>query len=327
MIELMLDASDAREASIVLIAPHPDDESIAMGGLIQIALSRGAHVTVVLLTDGDNNPWPQRALERRLWIGSRARASWGRRRREEVGNALRILGVPDSSVRHLGLPDLGVTGCLESDLDATVEKLCDVFRDVAPTVVVSPSLSDTHPDHSAAHVMCRLALATCGSKAQWLSYTVHGTTDASASECALDSRTRELKRRAVGAYHTQLVLSRKRIMAYADRPERFVVEQAVPRANVSTPVQLPWRISRLSATLTSVILIANNRVWQLAIEAATSAEETDGFPRCARDSAGQLSIRFPEQFLVSSPAFAKLASRLASPWIYDRWGWTRIDGQ
>ncbi|MDN5925258.1 MAG: PIG-L family deacetylase, partial [Xanthomonadales bacterium] len=40
----------------MVIAPHPDDESLATGGLLQQALAGTAAVKVVLVTDGDNNP-------------------------------------------------------------------------------------------------------------------------------------------------------------------------------------------------------------------------------------------------------------------------------
>jgi hypothetical protein len=53
---------------LLVFAPHPDDETIATGELIQLARASGAVVHVVFATDGDNNPWPQRWCERRLHI-------------------------------------------------------------------------------------------------------------------------------------------------------------------------------------------------------------------------------------------------------------------
>ena len=314
----------ASGASVVVMAPHPDDESIAAGGLIQVALALGARVTVVLLTDGDNNPWPQRVIERRVWIGLRDRERWGQRRRDEARAALAILGIPDSSIRHLGWPDLGLTHCLMTDAAATVSMLRDVFLDAAPTVVILPTLSDRHPDHSAAHVMCCLALSASGSIAQLLSYTIHGTTSAPAIECGIDVHRREQKKRAVGAYHTQLVLSHKRIMAHAERPERFVIDAAIRDGVTSSLERLPWRISRLSAALADVVVVGGNGAWCVAIAAADSVTRDGASPRCVRDNNGQLHLRMPEQLRISSPAFAKLRCRLSSPWIYDRWGWTRL---
>src|SRR3954471_2440470 len=80
---------------VLVIAPHPDDESIGAGGLLQVARAAGAALRVIVLTDGDNNPWPQRWSEKRWHIGNAERARWGARRREEARAALRILGVAE----------------------------------------------------------------------------------------------------------------------------------------------------------------------------------------------------------------------------------------
>ena len=75
--QLQLGASDR----VLVLAPHPDDESIACGGLLLAARAVGAARCVVVVTDGDNNPWPQRWIEKRWRIDARARARWGARRR------------------------------------------------------------------------------------------------------------------------------------------------------------------------------------------------------------------------------------------------------
>jgi len=41
---------------MLVVSPHPDDESLAVGGLIQAVLAAGGAVDVLLLTDGDDNP-------------------------------------------------------------------------------------------------------------------------------------------------------------------------------------------------------------------------------------------------------------------------------
>ena len=78
---------------LLVFAPHPDDETLATGELIQVARAAGAAVRVVFATDGDNNPWPQRWCERRWHIGPAERERWGRRRRGEAEAALARLGV------------------------------------------------------------------------------------------------------------------------------------------------------------------------------------------------------------------------------------------
>jgi LmbE family N-acetylglucosaminyl deacetylase len=49
----------------MLIAAHPDDESLACSIVLQQAVGAGAAVRVIYATDGENNPWPQRAMERK----------------------------------------------------------------------------------------------------------------------------------------------------------------------------------------------------------------------------------------------------------------------
>src|SRR5262245_9081213 len=86
---------------VLVLAPHPDDETLATGGLLQRAIGVGGAVRVVFVTDGENNPWPQRALERRWSIGTGGRARWGARRRAETLAALGRLRVPPSSAVFL----------------------------------------------------------------------------------------------------------------------------------------------------------------------------------------------------------------------------------
>ena len=59
------------QTRLLVVAPHPDDETIATGLLIQQVKEAGGEVQILLLTAGDNNPWPQRWLERRVLEDSR----------------------------------------------------------------------------------------------------------------------------------------------------------------------------------------------------------------------------------------------------------------
>src|SRR5207248_11264209 len=87
----------SRETRLMLIAPHPDDEVLSCGIILQRAVRAGAAIRILYLTDGENNPWPQRALERKWRLASRDRKRWGRLRRIEARAALRALGVGRSS--------------------------------------------------------------------------------------------------------------------------------------------------------------------------------------------------------------------------------------
>src|ERR1035437_4372289 len=72
------------QSRLLLIAPHPDDESLACGTTLQAAVRAGAAVRVIYVTDGDNNPWPQRFMERKWRIRQADRLRWGQLRRREA---------------------------------------------------------------------------------------------------------------------------------------------------------------------------------------------------------------------------------------------------
>src|SRR5438093_10493674 len=98
--------SDSR---LMMFAPHPDDESLACSILLQRAVRAGATVRVVYVTDGDDNPWPQRLLERKWRLNAADRRRWRRLRRTEALAALRVLRVNGSAARCLPLPDQKLT--------------------------------------------------------------------------------------------------------------------------------------------------------------------------------------------------------------------------
>src|SRR5262249_25752844 len=113
---------------VMVFAPHPDDETLATGGLLQQVIAIGGEIRVVFATDGDNNPWPQRVSERRWQISLADRLRWGERRRAEALSALAHLGVPASSARFLGYPDQGLTSLL---LSGDPEPLVTLAEEIA----------------------------------------------------------------------------------------------------------------------------------------------------------------------------------------------------
>ena len=142
----------------MLIAAHPDDESLACSIVLQQAVGAGAAVRVIYATDGENNPWPQRAMERKWHLDEADRERWEKLRRAEALTALDILGVGGSSASFLGLADQKLTELLMSGYLDTLKRLAAIVADWAPTDLLVPSISDTHPDHNALAVMFRLVL-------------------------------------------------------------------------------------------------------------------------------------------------------------------------
>src|SRR5690606_18281549 len=108
---------------LLILAVHPDDETLGCGGLIQQAIAAGASVHVAFITNGDNNPWPQRYVENTWKISSMDRKRWGHRRQAEALDALAVLGVKKSNAIFLGLPDQGMTSLLETGADEVITLL------------------------------------------------------------------------------------------------------------------------------------------------------------------------------------------------------------
>jgi LmbE family N-acetylglucosaminyl deacetylase len=90
---------------IVIIAPHPDDEVLACGGLIQQALALGDSVWVVYVTCGDGS-WPSAwRVTGNLFPGPKDYLELGRARIEEAKAGAKILGLDTTHLIFLGFPD------------------------------------------------------------------------------------------------------------------------------------------------------------------------------------------------------------------------------
>jgi Uncharacterized proteins, LmbE homologs len=220
----------------MMFAAHPDDESLACSIVLQQAVRAGAAIRIVYATDGDDNPWPQRVLERKWRLNASDRKRWGRLRRAEALAALHVLGVNASATCFLALPDQKLTTLLMHDCRSVLKRFADILTDWAPTDVLIPSIFDTHPDHSALAVMIRLVLNEPFSQgplvSRW-SYAVHGRSPAffdraqTIRQSEIETAT---KLRAIRCHETQLKLSRKRFLRYAERPERVVKLKACDEA-------------------------------------------------------------------------------------------------
>lgn len=298
---------------LLVVSPHPDDESIATGELIQQVRQFGGEVRILLLTNGDNNPWPQRWVERRLWIGTAERQRWGARRRTEVTEALAQLGVDPASLHAFGWPDMGVTDQLRDNHVAAVASFAAALDDFQPNLVAIPALGDRHPDHSAAHVLARLALASWGGPApDVLAYLVHGRESRVTGRVKLDSSVglHANKLAALACHRSQMALSGKRMRRLADRAERYLQVRATDAR--MAPV-LPWTPSPALHPWLHLMLADASGVRSWPWREAPVAMDGQGRP--VLHALGDSS---------AGPRFVKLYVNLASPWIFDRWGWCEL---
>lgn len=113
-----------RGERLLVLAPHPDDEVIACGGLLAHHILEQRKVLVVVATDG-------------------ARAGTAAERQEESQRALQLLG--GAEVRFLGHPDRE----LSSKTGELVSQLAAILREWEPDLIAVPSPIEIHPDHLA----------------------------------------------------------------------------------------------------------------------------------------------------------------------------------
>jgi len=182
-----------RPDRLVVAVAHPDDETLAVSGLITWAARAGIDCHVVVATDGEaSHPGSPTHTPEAL----RAR------RQRELTEAVGHLN-PGAVVDRLGLPD----GELSTMSDPLAEALVDV---VGPdTLVVSTWRNDGHPDHEAVAVVASEIARSVGARHLeapiWLWHwgDDHDVPWGSVVRLELDEGQRECRERALAAYSSQ----------------------------------------------------------------------------------------------------------------------------
>jgi LmbE family N-acetylglucosaminyl deacetylase len=142
----MEDREAAASLRLVLLAAHPDDETIGAS----LLLARFPQTQVVYLTDGAPR-------DRRFWSPNAkgSREDYAETRRREARNALAVAGVLPRQIVWLGAVD--------QDAIFQAPRLTDMFAEVLrkhqPEIVVTHSYEGGHPDHDAAALIARMALS------------------------------------------------------------------------------------------------------------------------------------------------------------------------
>jgi LmbE family N-acetylglucosaminyl deacetylase len=337
---------------VMMFAPHPDDESLAAGIFLQRAAAAGAAIRIVYATDGEKNCWPQRVLERKVRIRARDRSRWGERRRGEAFEALRTLNIASPDLEFLALPDQGITNLLLDRCRETIRLLAGAVTNWQPTHLLIPSTSDTHSDHSALGVLIRLALDNF---LPWhhgilpVHYLVHGGSESFArAACDLwqSAIERKTKRRAIVCHISQMALSRRRFLAYAKRPERFVFGEenlalgdgpirSVRRDTRELCLQVAFALKPLRAEETSLYLVGQDafggvRTLRTTLPGRSTAIDLIDCTNGAftgvghyRGDAFHAEISLPlSGFASSHSVYVKLDRR---GWFFDEAGWLKIN--
>jgi len=173
---------------VLILAPHPDDESIGAAGVLQEAVKAGACVKVVCYTNGDANELSFILYEKRITFFKKTFLYMGEVRRKETLVAMQYLGIDPAQVIFLGYPDHGTMAILTRYWGKTkpyrsifarvtqvsypdaltyhapyvgesvLEDLKKVLLDFRPTKIFVSNPVDTNRDHRSLYVFLRVAL-------------------------------------------------------------------------------------------------------------------------------------------------------------------------
>ena len=182
--ELSLSSSDR----VLILAPHPDDEVLGCGGIIQKAVELKLPGRVVFLTYGDSNELAFILYRGHPVLMPKAVEAMGEIRHREALAAGKILGLRPDQLTFLGYPDLGtfpiwcshwrdqpayrsvltrVTAVPYRDAfrpgaaykgEEILRDLETILSEFQPTKVFVTHASDAHPDHRAWYLFARVAL-------------------------------------------------------------------------------------------------------------------------------------------------------------------------
>jgi len=166
---------------LLVIAPHPDDDVLGAGGLMQRVKAVGGTVRVVYLTDGDGYPEGVKEEDHIEAPTAKDYLGYGKQRRREAHAALVRLGLADAFQTFLGFPDGGLcklTRAYWSERRSAYQspytrlnrpprsevlvpatryrgedlsqELALIVGDFKPTMIAVPRREDQHADHCAA---------------------------------------------------------------------------------------------------------------------------------------------------------------------------------
>jgi len=179
----------SRKVRLMVFSPHPDDETLGVGGLIQRVLQSGGKVRVIFMTSGDGYPEGVEMEDRIAHPTAQDYREYGTLRQKEALQVLATLGMKEKDVMFLGFPDGGLYSILskyrsddgpdytspftlenhpplvdtllpniEYNGDDLKREVLRVLTDFRPTLVVTVHRRDQHPDHCSTYFFVRQAL-------------------------------------------------------------------------------------------------------------------------------------------------------------------------
>lgn len=149
--------------NVLVIAPHPDDESLGCGGTIALLRERGFAVHVLFVSDGTmshpNSPTYPADRLRQL-------------RESEAVDALQVLKVSPENAMFMRLPDRHVPTPNSPGFADAVDFIRKLLVALNPTTVLVPWRRDPHPDHRASWQLLRAAIDELPTRPRVLEYLI-----------------------------------------------------------------------------------------------------------------------------------------------------------
>jgi LmbE family N-acetylglucosaminyl deacetylase len=185
---------------ILIVSPHPDDETLCCAGLLLRARAAGAATAIVWVTAGDSFRLDAIVIGHSI-VPHRNYRLLGERRLEEAQAAAAVLGIPPAQRYFLGYPDRGVEPMMQlyfaraytspytglhavpfaqalspdasytgANLESDLIRVLDQFR---PTLVFAAAPQDLHPDHRGSGEIVKMLLERRGELGELRYWIVH----------------------------------------------------------------------------------------------------------------------------------------------------------
>ena len=231
----------------LIVAPHPDDESLGCGGLIALLRDLGRQVHVLFVSDGSaSHPNSLKFRGEKLT----------QLRHREALSALEILGVNEAATTFLNLPDSRVPNTWQEGFTEAVTAVGKILSEIRPTSVFTPWRRDVHHDHIATTAIIHKAVEQMENPPRVIEYPVwvwdaeshdKAPTDGEMIAWKLDvSGVRDRKTKAVFAHVSQttdlidddpggFVLSADQISRYTGDHEIFFEPKPPAEDSTLTP--------------------------------------------------------------------------------------------
>lgn len=159
-----LSASDLLKfGTTVVIAPHPDDESLGCGGTIALLRQAGLPVYVIFVSDGSmSHPNSKKYSAEAL-----------RKLREtEALQALQILNVPAANASFMHLKDTAVPDESATGFDNAVQQMQKKLKQIKPNTILVTWENDNHHDHRSSWQILSKAITALNKKPRILQYLI-----------------------------------------------------------------------------------------------------------------------------------------------------------